>query len=194
VIAILTVLALARSAVTHAHTDPAGPPACSSTGVSIVLQAFRADQQTEIDLSESITTCETVCFRTVLGKPPLNSVCAFQAGTLSITTPDGVVHDVTPPGGIPCLGGTNPTFCNPALMSITSEFVCYIVREQDIDETLGLLLTQTAYRNGTSHSAPNDLPGVVSGGTALALCGEVSARSRICRSARPVKRMGIRAP
>jgi hypothetical protein len=51
-------------------------------------------------------------------------------------------------------------------MSITSDFVCYTVREEDID---GRLVARTAYANGTSHSAPNDLPGVVRGATALAL-------------------------
>jgi hypothetical protein len=145
VIAALALLTLVRGSATRAHMDPAGPPGCSATGVSIVLQAFRADQLTPIDLSQSISTCETLCFRTVLGKPQNNSVCAFEDGTLTITTPDGQLHDVTPAGGIPCLGGTNGTFCNPSVVSITSTFVCYTVREQDIDESLGILLATTRY-------------------------------------------------
>jgi hypothetical protein len=148
------------------------PPGCDATGVSIVLEAYRADQTTGISLTETVTECETVCFRTVLSKPipssGMDRICAFEAGTLTITTPDGVTHDVTPPTGIPCLGGTDTSVgCVPGVRTVASDFQCYMVREQDIVDSM--LDVDTDYVDGTSHSTDEDIPGFVSAGTMLNL-------------------------
>ncbi len=170
--ALLIAFGLALGPTTHRSWGHVDPPACDATGVSIVLEAFRADQTTVISLTETVSECETVCFRTVLSKPIPSAgpdrTCAFEAGTLTITTPDGVTHDVTPPTGVPCLGGTDVSEgCVPGVTSVTSDFQCYMVREQDImDATLDV---DTGYADGTSHSTDDDLPGFVTAGTMLNL-------------------------
>ena len=72
-----------------AHIDP---PGCRVPGISIVLQAFRADRQTPLDLSDRVTECETICFRMIVSRPASPESCAFENGVLEITTPGGLHH------------------------------------------------------------------------------------------------------
>jgi hypothetical protein len=168
--AIGSILLLMSAGAARAHIDPA---VCEVVGVSIVLEAYRADRVTRISLTETVTDCEEICFRSVLSKPLPSQgspdlVCAFEDGMLSITTPDGAEHDVTPPAGIPCVGGKNlAEGCNPATMSVTSDFQCYVVTTEQA--AAGAITISTAYVDGTSHSAPDDILDLVSAGTALQL-------------------------
>src|SRR5437870_5691275 len=97
-----TLLALAGAGTAWAHQDP---PACSATGVAITFEVRRNDGS-PIDLSETVTECELLTYRAMLAKSTEGNPCAFEGGTITITTPDGVAHDVTPSGGVPCVGGT----------------------------------------------------------------------------------------
>ncbi len=171
-----------------AHQDP---PGCSATGGDVVIQVFQADRTTPNPVSEPISECETICYRAVLAKATsIPNVCAFDGGTLSLTTPDGVVHNVTPaptptaPRGIPCIGGTQNdspvAFCNPETTSFTSEFVCYTVRPQDTDAQ-GMLVADVDYTGGNVHGRVGDNLGVLFLANALPLTAEPCPADAACR-------------
>src|SRR2546425_72318 len=92
-------LVAARDAM--AHQDP---PGCSQSGPAIVLGVLRADGVT--GLSGSVSPCETIKYMVTLRKaaPTNATICAFEGGMLTLTTPDGTTHTVN--GNVPCLGGT----------------------------------------------------------------------------------------
>ena len=171
-----------------AHQDP---PGCSATGGDVVIQVFQADRTTPNPVSEPISECETICYRAVLAKATsIPNVCAFDGGTLSLTTPDGVVHNVTPaptptaPRGIPCIGGTQNdspvAFCNPETTSFTSEFVCYTVRPQDTDAQ-GMLVADVDYTGGNVPGRVGDNLGVLFLANALPLTAEPCPADAACR-------------
>ena len=68
----------------------------------MLIQTFRADGVTP--LSGSAVECETIQYRLLLVKPGGAETCAFEGGSLTLTTPDGVVHPID--GTVPCIGGT----------------------------------------------------------------------------------------
>src|SRR6266496_3398113 len=75
----------------RAHEDPAG---CFETGPAIIVSVFRADGVTGV--VGSVSECETIRYRATLQKAQdLDSICAFSGGTFKLTTPDGVVHDIS---------------------------------------------------------------------------------------------------
>src|SRR5947208_17017386 len=79
------------------------PPGCTGTGISLNLFVERADGS-NAGAGSSVSPCETLIYKGSLtgGVPTGTAVpCCFQGGTVTITTPDGVVHDVTPAGGVP---------------------------------------------------------------------------------------------
>src|SRR5438876_1714025 len=119
----LTVMTLLAPAGVWAHTDP---PGSNSIGVSLALTAFRSDGVTPV-LPGSVSQCgETIIYRGTLSWAG-GANAAIQGGTLTITTPDAVPHDVTPVGGIPCLGGTDGVICTPGVNSINSQNVPFTV-------------------------------------------------------------------
>src|SRR5258705_2614839 len=80
-----------------AHTDPAGR---TDTGIGSSMRAFRADGVTPVG-DGTVTRCEMIFYQATLN--PQAGAVAFEGGTWSIRTPDAVVHDVTPVGGVPCV-------------------------------------------------------------------------------------------
>src|SRR5262245_31890509 len=83
-----------------AHRDPA---TCTSNFVTAGITLFRADGVTPISGDDTVTECETIVIVGSIAKPAGDTFCAFQGGKIFITTPDAVVHEVTPAGGVPCL-------------------------------------------------------------------------------------------
>src|SRR5947207_5104486 len=147
-----TLLALAGAGTAWAHQDP---PACSATGVAITFEVLRNDGS-PIDLSESVTECELLTYRAMLAKSTEGNPCAFEGGTITITTPDGVAHDVTPSGGVPCVGGTVAGGCGA--MSATSNTATYSVRPQDVAS--GEVTAQVDYMAAFSHTRAIEEPDV----------------------------------
>ncbi|PYQ67730.1 MAG: hypothetical protein DMF54_03455, partial [Acidobacteria bacterium] len=145
----------------RAHVDPAG---ATGSGVSISLTAFRNDGTTPV-LPGHIFQCETIIYRATLAYAgTVNGVVngAIEGGTLTITTPDAVAHDVTPAGGIPCLGGTfndpvHPTTgqCFGAPTAINSNTVSYTG-----SACVTTASASVTYANGIAHIAVDDLTGV----------------------------------
>ena len=78
--------------VASAHQEP---PGCSATGVGLALEAFRADRVTPISLVETVSECETMCVRATVMAAEDPAACAFQGGTLTITTPRNVIAGIT---------------------------------------------------------------------------------------------------
>jgi hypothetical protein len=185
-----TLSAVLVSLLIVAGTSPAGahqsPATCSQNGVDIAIGAFLAGGQcaggtnvgepcfqdsecpssncTALPLPGSLVTseCETVRYNVSLRRSGVSGACDYEAGQLTITTPDLVVHDVTAsvsqcvggsnagatcsqssecPGGvcqIPCIGGTNSVSpCDPNLTQVTSAFVTYTIRPQDTHKCAG---------------------------------------------------------
>ena len=163
-----------------AHQDP---PGCNGVGVGIAIFPFRADGVTPIG-SGSVTNCETLVFKAqVKYQPSTTSVptCAFEGGTLSLTTPDGVSHTIAT--NVPCVGGTtnDPNSasnggrgqCLGAPTSfpdiLTETGVTYTVRDQDIvngfiavnakyPETLGTSFNHTSSTDSVGGTATNQQP------------------------------------
>ena len=143
-----------------AHVDPTG---ATGSGVSISLTAFRNDGVTPV-LPGHIFQCETIIYRATLAYAgTVNGVVngAIEGGTLTITTPDAVAHDVTPAGGIPCLGGTfnDPNHstgqCFGAPTAINSNTVSYTG-----SACVATASASVTYANGIAHIAVDDLTGV----------------------------------
>jgi hypothetical protein len=120
-----------------AHQDPLS---CSANGVTISFALFRNDGVTTISGGDVVTEGETIKYRTTLsfaGEPN----CNFSAGTLTITTPDGAVDDVSG-GPIPLVSAGNP---------FVSEFATYVVDASDVGVD-GDIDASTNYSNGESHT------------------------------------------
>ena len=123
VAALLTVLGTGGA---WAHVRPTG---CTGTGLSFGVTVFRADGVTQIQSGVgSVSPCETIVYVATVGARAASfNDCDFEGGSIQIQTPDGVLHDVTPVGGVPLIGldaGANP--------SVASQPVSYTVRQQDI--------------------------------------------------------------
>jgi hypothetical protein len=126
------------------------------------MTAFRADGVTPI-IPNTVTQCETIFYQATLswaGAP----AAAFQGGTITLTTPDGVPHDATPVGGIPCIGGTfngpNPDDqCLGAPTFIDSQQIEFTAGIADCAAT-PLLLASVIYEGGMAHLTDSNLPGV----------------------------------
>ncbi|HEY3171178.1 MAG TPA: hypothetical protein VGK86_01240 [Thermoanaerobaculia bacterium] len=160
----LFLLTLLVPAAIWAHTDP---PGSTQTGVSLNLTAFRSDGVTPV-LPGTVNGCgETIIYRGSIswaGAPN----AAIQGGTLTITTPDSVVHPATPLGGIPCLGGTDGVICTPGVLSVNSMDVPFTITNSPSCTPGTTLLATLSYTGGTSHLGANDTPGL-NGGTGIGL-------------------------
>ena len=152
----LPLLTLLAPAAMWAHTDPASS---TQSGASLSLTAFRSDGTTPV-LPGSVSQCgETIIYRGTLSWAG-GANAAIQGGTLSITTPDLVVHDVTPVGGIPCLGGTDGVICTLGVTSINSQTVPYTVDLSTACSPGTSIVASITYANGTAHLGAGDTTGV----------------------------------
>jgi hypothetical protein len=186
-----TVFSTALLMVTAIGVTPAlahrNPSTCSGTGVAIALDPFEdrgfcsisaapcthenegtvCTQAGETCLlnsvgADSISQCQTIFYQATLAGFP--GKCAFSGGSLTITLPDASVVDVTPAGGIPCIGGNAtpaPPCNNPPVVSV---LVPYSIKPADV--AAGSIVASTGYTNGTTHDTTNDTPGGESGSTA----------------------------
>jgi len=165
-------LILIGTSTALAHTDPAGS---TGTGVSVSMTAFRHDGTTPV-LPGTVLQCESIVYRATIAWAG-GSNAAIQGGTINITTPDLVVHNVTPAAGVPCLGGTDGVICDPTVTSINSQTVSFTAAVASCPATL---TASVAYSNGTAHIGANDTIGVVSGGTSLPLGVTCCADNNAC--------------
>jgi len=161
IVAAAIVLAAASGA--RAHTDP---PGCSFTGVALLIQTFRADGVTP--LIGSVVECETIQYRLLLLKPGGAETCAFEGGSLTLTTPDGVVHPID--GSVPCIGGTT---ADCTTTQVQSGLIAYGVRPADVVN--GAVMAHAQYLGATIHSFPEDATGVgatVQKGAMVVFCND----------------------
>jgi len=166
-----------------AHKDP---PGCTADSVvSVSLFALRdADNdgvpETQI-LSSAVPPLEheTIYYTATLAKLA-GTDCAFEGGTLRITTPDGQPHDFS---SIPCIGGTG---CATDFTTPTTA-VPYVTSNANL--TGGLLKATAAYTGGFTHVGPvhGAVTGTVPLNARLLFCGDgtVSAVQRCSGSSTP---------
>src|SRR4051812_47912294 len=167
---LLATFLVAGSRTASAHQDP---PGCSGTAVDFSFMAFR-DDGTPIDLSETVSECETITYQVTVGKSSLGNPCAFQGGTITITTPDGTVHNVTPGGGVPCIGGTGA--CSTT--SAQSNTVTYTVNPGDV--VGGEVVAAASYTAAFSHTGGSHVIGFPKASTTLPLLVEFCPASTEC--------------
>lgn len=152
----LALLTALIPSVVLAHQDP---PGASGTGVSILMNAFRSDGVTPV-LPGTVSGCgETIIYRATLAWAG-GSNAAIQGGSLTIFTPDGLPHDATPVGGIPCLGGTDGVICTPGVVSIDSMDVPFTVAFDPACTPGTSLVSSVTYSGGTAHLGTPDATGV----------------------------------
>jgi hypothetical protein len=167
-----------------AHVEPTG---CSGNFVTMGIRVFRADGVTPIAGGGTVSPCETIQYEVTVAYPPGQNFCAFEDGKIFITTPDGVTTEVTPVGGVPCLGGDDPLPTDPCPLgqnTVLSLRKSYTVRPQDIiantiNATGNYGQTPCAANPGscgTAHTTANEVFNVVSGsqgnGIDVTPCGE----------------------
>jgi hypothetical protein len=125
-----------------ADVDPGG---CTDNGGGISLAAFRSDGTTNIG-GGTVIDGESIKYKaTLFAAPPPN--CAFEGGTWTLTTPDGVVHAL---GAVPRVGGTG-------VASFASALIPYTVTHAN--EGVGATRhvdASTAYSGGNSHADASD--------------------------------------
>lgn len=120
----------------HADQDPAG---CTGAGFAMFMDVFESDGTTP---ASSATQGATLKYQTTLDHAG-GANCNISGGALTITTPDGVPHDVTPLGGIPVITEAGSAF--------VSAQVSYVVDSGDV---VGSNVTGTSdWVGGTSHRA-----------------------------------------
>ena len=86
-----------------AHNDPNG---CTLTGSNISIGIFSDAGATNAIVGTGIYQGDMVWYKASMNFPTFGSTCAFEGGTTHIITPDGAVSNVTPGGGVACIGGT----------------------------------------------------------------------------------------
>ena len=126
-----------------ADVDPGG---CTDNGGGISISAFRFDGVTPIAAASTVTDGEMIKYQaTLFAAPPPN--CAFEFGTWTLTTPDGVVH---PLGVVPRIGGLG-------VSSTTSALIPYTVSHGDeIVNSTRRINAITSYGGGKSHADNQD--------------------------------------
>jgi hypothetical protein len=156
----------------RAHEDP---PGCFKSGPGIVISVLRADGVT--GFVGAASQCETITYRVTLRKAiDSDEVCAFSGGSFTLTTPDGVVHDVSM--NVPCIGGTTAP-CDPAVDAVASGLISYTVNPADVIG--GFAIAVASYAGGVGHDSDADTPGI-SGttpkATPVVLCDDGDACSQ----------------
>lgn len=125
------------------------PRSCTDNGGGISLGAFRSDGVTSIGAADNVVDGEAIKYKATLSALAAPN-CAFQGGTWSLTTPDGVVHAL---GAVPKIGGLG-------VASLTSSPVDYTVVHAN--EVALVITATTNYGGGISHATPGDTtPGPV---------------------------------
>jgi hypothetical protein len=156
----------------RAHEDP---PGCFESGPGIVISVMRADGVT--GLVGAASQCETITYRVTLRKAiESDEVCAFSGGTLTLTTPDGVVHDIDV--NVPCIGGTTAP-CDPAVDAVASGLISYTVNPADV--IAGFAIASAHYTGGVLHDGDVDTSGVSAmapKATPVVLCDDGDACSQ----------------
>ncbi len=162
------VLYLVTGATAFAHTDP---PNANGTGASLILVALRNDGTTIIGGDETVSSCETIQFRAALqpspdtdNPDPIPDLIgpAIEGGTWTLTTPDGTPHDITPGGGIGCIGGTandngvsgRGLDCEGSPAFILSDAIPYTVSGGDISGDK--ISASSSWENGFAHRGADD--------------------------------------
>jgi hypothetical protein len=141
--AVATLLS-ALPSVTFGHQSP---PGCQGTGGQNNMFAFRADKLTLLQSGDEISPCETIFYQAEIARSGSPTVCDFEGVTSwTITTPDGVVHNAVPVGGIGLV--------NAAVGFIKSEFVAYQTKPTD-----GVINASHLYITDFSHDASDPVPG-----------------------------------
>ena len=121
------------------------PVACTDNGGGVSVAAFRADGITNIG-GGTVTDGEMINYRATLFAAPLPN-CAFEGGTWTLTTPNGVVH---PLGVVPRIGGTG-------VASFSSALIPYTVNHaNEVVDTMRHIDASTNYAGGMSHADTND--------------------------------------
>ncbi|MDD5356699.1 MAG: hypothetical protein PHS53_00920 [Candidatus Pacebacteria bacterium] len=122
----------------RADVDPAG---CTDNGGGVSVAAFRADGTTNIG-SGTVTDGEAIKYKATLSALPTPN-CAFEGGTWTLTTPDGVSHNL---GAVPRIGGTG-------VASLSSALIPYTVNHADeqVNSTRHIDAI-TSYSGGKSHA------------------------------------------
>jgi hypothetical protein len=152
---IAAIALLGVGSVVSAHEDP---PGCATTGVALTVALYRADGST--GLSGAASECERMIYRVHLAKVT-PTACALSSGTLTLTTPDGVVHALATP--VPCIGGTvddtpGTLECPPARTSLDTDPIPYEVRPGDV--VGGKLRAIAHYEGGVFHDRTGNTPGI----------------------------------
>ena len=131
------------------------PPGCSPPSMAFNFFVERADGS-DAGAGSAVSPCETLIYKGSLtgGSPP---ACCIQGGTVTITTPDGVAHDVTPPGGAPKRCPGDPP--------IDTKTVQYQVRSQDVDVN-GMIIARIDFEVAESFTGTPPLMGVPTASTA----------------------------
>jgi hypothetical protein len=152
-----------------AHIDPL---MAGATGITISTDVLRNDGSTPVLLGDTVSQCETINLRSTLSWAGTNNA-AFESGTWTITIPDGAggetTVDVTPIGGVPCIGGgiDDPNsvalndgrgICLGSNTSVQSVLVPYTVTAADIAG--GFLMAGSGLADAFAHGGITDLPGV----------------------------------
>ena len=196
--AVLGLIAMTVAQNLFAHTCP---PGAVSTGVGIVLTAFRSNSVTHqlTPIGTGVAgACETIYLQAALSYVPKdaqgNTVAAFQNGEVGIfnfpvTT---FSNNVTPVGGIPTIGPLEsdavcPCNCGVVTNIIGSRIAAYQVQPADVGTTITFF---ARYLNGDAHIGSNNLVGAESATTAIFVsivagptCAVVPATQTVCPGA-----------
>src|SRR5258706_3611380 len=153
---VLAMLAAVMAAATsaRAHEDPIG---CTQTGPAIIVTVFRNDGVTQV--VGSVSECENFRYRATLQKANIvdPTICAFSGGTFKLTTPDGVVHDISL--NVPCISGnTGLDGSDPTVTFLQSAQIPYTVNPANV--VAGLITGTAVYTGGVAHDTPLNTPGV----------------------------------
>ena len=180
---LLLALIAHRAPDAWAHKDP---PGCSANSVvSVSLFALRDANGDGVPETQVLSSAvpplehETIYYTATLAKLSASD-CAFEGGTLRITTPDGQPHDFP---AIPCIGGSAcaSDFTTPATA------VPYVTSQTNL--TGGLLKATATYTGGFTHVGPvhGAVRGSVPLNARLLFCGDgtVSAVRRCSGSSSP---------
>jgi hypothetical protein len=158
----------------------ANPPGCF-VGTGLNLGMYSDSNATTSVIGQPLADGQTVYYRVTLSQSGNN--CAFQGGTITIITPDGVTHDVTPVGGIPLICGDGSCFPLGAA-STNSTVVGYTVQGIDLGVQRGptpcpgntsvQIQAVGTYSNGVSHCNGGD---TCNPSALAALCSTVLGRT-----------------
>lgn len=176
-------LILVGTSTALAHQWPLG---ADSNGVSISMTAFRTSDgttPTEPALPGTVSQCETILYRATISYAGGSNAAIF-GGTITITPPTGPPVDVTPAGGVPCLGPSDQAEADDedcfGTLSVNSNLLPYKLNVSSYPATV---IATLSYAGGTSHLGPSNAAGN-SGATSFPLDVVWFPRIRGCGKSR----------